>query len=65
MSLAQLRSMNFPALSEAAAEQADGEGRKLSKAQCAHLYALSFTSTVISCGGTPTDYLKMYNQFCK
>ncbi|MEU2788809.1 hypothetical protein [Streptomyces sp. NPDC007100] len=65
MSLSQLRAMNFPALSEVEGQQADGEGRRLSKAQCAELYALSFTSVVISCGGTPTDYLKMYNQFCR
>lgn len=65
MSLSQLRELNLPALDESAAADITGDGKKLSKAQCAYIKTLSFTSTVYSCGGSPQDYIKMYNQFCK
>ncbi|WP_164294166.1 hypothetical protein [Streptomyces sp. SID13588] len=57
--------MGFPQLDVAEAAEVAGEGKKLSKAQCAYIYTLSFTSAVVSCGGTPTDYLKLYNSSCK
>ncbi|MEV0194780.1 hypothetical protein ACIPYS_39545 [Kitasatospora sp. NPDC089913] len=63
MSLTDLRAMGFPALDAAAAEAAAGEG--LNAAQCAHIKALSFTSAVISCGGTPANYMAIYNRECK
>lgn len=63
MSLTDLRAMGFPELDAAEADAATGEG--LNAAQCAHIKALSFTSAVYSCGGSPTDYMAIYNRECK
>ncbi|MFE0136341.1 hypothetical protein ACFWY6_32940 [Streptomyces sp. NPDC059037] len=65
MSISQLRELNLPTLDESDAADVMGDGKKLSKAQCAYIKTLSFTSIGISCGGSPQDYIKMYNQFCK
>ncbi|MEI5098142.1 hypothetical protein RB200_05200 [Streptomyces sp. PmtG] len=63
MGLTELRSMGFPQMDVAEAEAAAGEG--LNAAQCAHIKSLSFSSAVISCGGSPKDYMAIYNRECK
>ncbi|WP_030669999.1 sublancin family glycopeptide [Streptomyces sp. NRRL B-1347] len=63
MSLSTLRSLQFPALDADASESTTGEG--LSPAQCAYIWTLASTSAVISCGGTPSDYMAIYNRECR
>ncbi|MDY0811084.1 sublancin family glycopeptide [Kitasatospora purpeofusca] len=63
MTLSELRALGFPELTETEAESAAAEG--LSAAQCAYIWTLATTSAVISCGGTPSDYMAIYNRECR
>ncbi|MGW1075070.1 hypothetical protein [Streptomyces sp. NPDC002537] len=55
--------MGFPPLEMSEAAEATGEG--MDAKQCAYIKTLSFSSAVISCGGSPQNYMDIYNRECK
>lgn len=65
MTLSALREMNFTSLSETEASEISG-GKKLSKAQCAEIWALAQAGSVgYGCGGGYNEYMAIYKRQCK